>query len=513
MIFVYHNSTKVVKVENQFGEPLIFNARISIAEVLSLLADNYTNEKLVWCHIKLKESLNIEALERLSHHDKLMLSYQSDTTNYLNSKIGYVEDSPFINVNKEVSYPTWQMSSRVGIINTSILRAINGKIPFDTDFDYYLNSVAKLAMPMGLLCYSEPKLVKDRKTINPSISSNFTLFRFVKQHYKTRWIFLLLFNIILYEGKFPLLPFFLSLFYKKRDNTIFNLDSVKIKSTRSVVNNETIDVVIPTIGRKKYLYDVLKDLAKQSKLPEKVIIVEQNPVSNSVSDLDYLKIEKWPFIIKHIFTHQPGACNARNLALQEVESEWVFLADDDILFSDDFFQKVLDKIKLLGVKAVSINCIKKGEKQFFESIFQWKSFGSGCSFVSSEMIKELKFNLGFEFGFGEDTDFGMQIRNLGYDILYLPEPKIEHLKAPIGGFRTKPELKWSKDSIQPKPSPTVMLYQISHNTRQQILGYKTTLFLKYYSYQNIKNPISYLKTFNKQWNQSLYWATQLKSES
>jgi hypothetical protein len=57
-----------------------------------------------------------------------------------------------------------------------------------------------------------------------------------------------------------------------------------------------------------------------------------------------------------------------------------------------------------------------------------------------------------------DNDFGMQLRNQGVDVLYLPEPKILHLKAPVGGFRTKPKLAWENDEIQPKPSPTVMLF-------------------------------------------------------
>jgi hypothetical protein len=30
----------------------------------------------------------------------------------------------------------------------------------------------------------------------------------------------------------------------------------------------------------------------------------------------------------------------------------------------------------------------------------------------------------------------MQLRNQGVDVLYLPEPKILHLKAPGGDFRT-----------------------------------------------------------------------------
>jgi hypothetical protein len=47
-------------------------------------------------------------------------------------------------------------------------------------------------------------------------------------------------------------------------------------------------------------------------------------------------------------------------------------------------------------------------------------------------------------------------RNQGIDVLCL-EPKII-LKAPVGGFRTKPKLAWENDEIQPKPSPTVMFF-------------------------------------------------------
>jgi hypothetical protein len=107
----------------------------------------------------------------------------------------------------------------------------------------------------------------------------------------------------------------------------------------------------------------------------------------------------------------------------------------------------------------------------------------------------------------------MQLRNLGHDVLYLPEPEILHLKAPIGGFRTKPALLWQNDDIQPKPSPTVMLYIISHNTKEQLKGYKTTLFFKFYKHQKHKNPVHYYKMFQKQWNQSIFWANQLKKAS
>jgi GT2 family glycosyltransferase len=121
--------------------------------------------------------------------------------------------------------------------------------------------------------------------------------------------------------------------------------------------------------------------------------------------------------------------------------------------------------------------------------------------------------MGYEFGYGEDGDFGMQIRNQGYDVLYLPEPEILHLKAPVGGFRTQPVLQWHKDKIQPKPSPTVMLYQMTHCTKEQINSYKTTLFFKYYRLQSIKNPLRYYSNFQKQWERSVFWANELKGKN
>ena len=46
-----------------------------------------------------------------------------------------------------------------------------------------------------------------------------------------------------------------------------------------------------------FLYNVLKDLSKQTLLPKTVIIVEQNPNESAFSELDYLTTETWPFKI------------------------------------------------------------------------------------------------------------------------------------------------------------------------------------------------------------------------
>ncbi|MFV8342113.1 glycosyltransferase family 2 protein [Flavobacterium sp. XS2P39] len=508
MIIIYHNGPKVVALSNSYRIDKLNN--LSIVGSLMLLAKAYPDAILVWCHASLREQLNILEIENLFHHQKLLLSYNPSDTLFLDKSIGYVEESPFIKINKSVTFPTWQMSSVVGAIHSSVLLALKDEVRYDKNFDYFLCSLAKLGMRKGLLCYSEPKLLKENSN-SLSIKTNaYILFRFVKQHYKTQWTFLLLLNLLLYERKFPVVPFICSLFYKNRSKANIDLDSVTARSSRKIIEKVTVDVIIPTIGRKNYLYDVLMDLKSQTHLPTNVIIVEQNSNEGSESELDYLIDEIWPFIINHTFTHQTGACNARNIALQQISSEWVFFADDDIRIENNLIQKALEEIEKFGVKAISIKCSQKKKDPKERVVFQWVTFGAGCSFVFSDSLKNCKFKMGYEFGFGEDGDFGMQLRNQGCDILYLPEPEILHLKAPVGGFRTKPELQWQKDSIQPKPSPTIMLYQILNHTQEQVRGYKTTLFFKYYKYQTIKNPSRYFINYKKQWKRSVLWANELK---
>jgi GT2 family glycosyltransferase len=133
--------------------------------------------------------------------------------------------------------------------------------------------------------------------------------------------------------------------------------------------------------------------------------------------------------------------------------------------------------------------------------------------LSKASVENIYFNESYEFGFREDTDFGMSIRNKGFDVLYYSHPQILHLKAPVGGFRTKPVLKWQDEQIMPKPSPTVLLYYLYHTTKEQFKGYKTLLFFKYYSKQKIKNPFRYFSNFKKQWNVSLKWAKLLKNSA
>lgn len=510
MIVINHNTKKIIAITIEY-QKIDFSKNDAIGITLYKLAKKYPTEVILWVNEKVQREVDFNFIrERTKNNKRLFLSY-NPKENYFPDELGYVEDSPFINVNKAVRYPTWQMSSWVGVVQASTVIQTGEAIwKQNKSFDYILNSIAKTYQSLGLFCYSEPQLLKENRIDDIATASISELFIFVRQHYKFVWVFLLFLNMMMYQNQFPLWAFFKSLFYKQ----IKEQTKLQFEETLPTIvsENETLDVVIPTIGRKKYLYDVLCDLRNQTHLPQNVIVVEQNPLPESTTELDFITTEKWPFKIKHIFTHKTGACQARNKALALVESKWCFLADDDIRIKNNFLEVFWQQYNFNKGNGFTLSCLLEGQKKTNQMICQISYFGSGCSIVKTEFIKKATFDINFEFGFGEDSDFGMQLRNLGCDIVYLPNPEIIHLKAPVGGFRTKFVHLWSKETIQPKPSPTILYGKLKFQTTEQIQGYRTVLFFKYYKFQKIKNPIKYYQKFQKQWSISEKWTNILKQQ-
>ena len=271
-----------------------------------------------------------------------MASYSVSGHYVIAKEIGYVDQHCFINVKKNVTYPTWLMSSDVGGLYAEVIIKFTSHLNKRVSFDEFLCGIAKLTMCKGLICYSEPNLIVNKKN-NSKLkvgNNSYKLFRFVKKYYKIKWVFLLFLNQILYNNRLNIISLLKSLFFINNEKIDINLNDIKVSSIKNKVNKTDfkVDVLIPTLGRKEHLYNVLKDLAKQTLLPEKVIIVEQNGVENSTSNLDYLSSD-WPFKIDHTFVHQLGACNARNLALKKVTGNWVFFADDDVRFEVELLEK------------------------------------------------------------------------------------------------------------------------------------------------------------------------------
>ncbi|WP_299213143.1 glycosyltransferase family A protein [uncultured Dokdonia sp.] len=509
MIFLYHIHDTVQEIVDDQAIPVSIQEK-EPAKALLAIAERYPEEWIIWCHVTNKEMLNIQALPELLHHKRRMVSLGNAQYPFLSPSIGYIEDSPFLKIIANKSYPTWCMSSAVGAIHASVLLASGNEITITRGFDYFLNSLARKGQAAGICCYHEPLLIKRFPSKDTIKKANTQLqYAFVKEHFKSQWLFFLLMCHIRYEKKFPLFACLNALLFVQKKEVFIDLTSIPFQSSKKLLEKLEIDVIIPTLGRKTYLYDVLKDFSKQTILPQKIVIVEQNPDPDSSSELDYITTASWPFPIEHQFIHQTGACNARNLALEKTEADWVFLFDDDNRFESNLLEKIAAAIKETGSHCINMSYLQEGEVEKHKTYTQWETFGSGCSVVHRDIVKNASFDMALEHGYGEDVDFGMQIRNLGYDVIYAPHIQILHLKAPIGGFRSLPTFPWEEDAILPKPAPQILFHRTKNTTKAQLKGYKWMLFFKYYSHQPIKNPFSYISYFKKAWKNSTHWAKKL----
>jgi len=57
-----------------------------------------------------------------------------------------------------------------------------------------------------------------------------------------------------------------------------------------------------------------------------------------------------------------------------------------------------------------------------------------------------------------------------------------------------------------------MAFALKYYTPQQIKGFKTSLFLKYYNKQSVKNPLAYARSMRLRWKKSEVWAGKLIKE-
>ncbi len=510
IFFIHKNSTIPVKAIRN-GKNIDISSK-SCTEPLWELAKNFPDEFLIWVEEEFQNDLLPENLKRIFYHDRIMASY-SLKTQYLSDDIGYIDQLPFINVARDVKYPTWQMSTDIGGIHSSVLLKFQSQLAEIPGLGYLLNSVAKTGQQNGLFCYSDPGLIELKVQNKLGVkANNRDLFAFVSQHYKVIWSFVLLYCFIRYEKNFPLFAFINSFFKADFFKMEVDLSETKIENADNS-QVDSIDIIIPTIGRPQFLHQVVKDLSEQSLLPKRVIIIEQNPDTESTSEISDLINAEWPFEIIHHFTHKTGACMARNMALKEVNSEWVFFADDDIRVPGKVLEQTIREAKRLGVDCINLNCKQPGEATVFKKIKQWGSFGSGTSVVRSKFASLHRFSEVYEHGYGEDSDYGMKLRQSGCDIIYHPDLVIQHLKAPIGGFRKKPTLEWEMEKPLPKPSPTIMIFSKRYFTKKQIKGYRISLLLKSYKNQPIRNPLSYLRSMRKRWELSEFWSRKLMARN
>lgn len=159
----------------------------------------------------------------------------------------------------------------------------------------------------------------------------------------------------------------------------------------------TISAIIPTIHRHQDLLNTLESLYLQTRLPDEIIIVDDN-ISTDVKDvvlsqfngLDEFRKNK--ITLKHIHGYQTsGLTQARNKGIESNESDIVLFLDDDVVLERDFIFHMMEIYKktpdIYGVSGVITNLEMGRIEYIMRKLFERGSFADDRVFIYTRLSR------------------------------------------------------------------------------------------------------------------------------
>lgn len=225
-----------------------------------------------------------------------------------------------------------------------------------------------------------------------------------------------------------------------------------------IQDNPKVTVIIPTLNRYKYLYDVLRDLESQSYKNFEVIIVDQ---SDAFSEDFY---NGWRLELQVIRQQEKALWLARNSAVRRSKGKYILLYDDDSRVESDWIYqhlKCLDYFKCDISSGVSISTIGDKIPKDYE-YFKWSAqIDTGNVMFHRNILRHTGlFDRRFERERMGDGEFGLRAYLHGRKNISNPFAKRVHLKVSSGGLRQMGA--WdafqNKKIFAPRPIPSILYY-------------------------------------------------------
>lgn len=224
----------------------------------------------------------------------------------------------------------------------------------------------------------------------------------------------------------------------------------------------TISVIIATKYRLVDVLNTLKSIEMQSYLPKEIIIIDQN-ISNDLKDAVHLLLNgnESGIVLKYI--HDPeitGLTHARNIGIENNESDIILFLDDDVILERDFISNMMDVYSrhsdIYGISGIITNFTMAKIETIFNKVFFIGNFKDRRPVISSdlryrdfeyipvsvlyggltsyrkEVFKEFQFDENFiDYGLSEDFDFSFRVSRK-FKVVIAPKARLEHIGSDAG---------------------------------------------------------------------------------
>lgn len=198
-----------------------------------------------------------------------------------------------------------------------------------------------------------------------------------------------------------------------------------------------LSIIIPTLGRKKQLEDLLISIEKQKYNDYEVIVVDQNP-PGYLEDI-IIKFNS-KIRLKHMLIHQKGAAHARNIGADEAKGDILFFPDDDSKLFDETITLAIEVLHKLGCECIFGKTINESGQ---DSVINYSAtkgyltlsdyegkFVEATMFIKTDIFKQYYYDSSFGVGtfYGAEEAHDLVIRMLKDDrkIYYTKDIKMYH---------------------------------------------------------------------------------------
>jgi succinoglycan biosynthesis protein ExoM len=103
-----------------------------------------------------------------------------------------------------------------------------------------------------------------------------------------------------------------------------------------------VSVCIATYRRTERLRSVLEDLARQSRLPDQVVVVDNDLAGSARSSIEQLRASGVPFVIVYDVQPERNIAMTRNRTVKLADGDWLAFIDDDERAPETWLQQLLD---------------------------------------------------------------------------------------------------------------------------------------------------------------------------
>ncbi len=410
------------------------------------------------------------------------------------SSLGIVDrTSPFLIPTDECeTYPSWLVSAIAGVCHASIIRASRGLVESKSIVKTLL-LIGRAGTSSGLCCYSDARLFSQKSApcdlaVRDQMSTG-ELAGLVKQLYGTRSLLFWLVGIIIKLHRLPVVGLVKAV-SKRSPQMYVDLSRQHQNLNHSISSTaDSVEVIIPTLGRPDYLLGAIQCMANQDHPPVRISVVIQDSENEGLHYPDLSDQQCWPFELSIHMVPWIGVCRARNLVIDQLTADWVVFLDDDIRAPRDYLSYLIGVGRSYGVEAVNAFPVEKNliHKQLdSKPPYPWISFASGVALCSRSLVESTTgFDENMEGIPVEDYEYGVRIRRHGSHVLLTSESKVIHLAARSGGFRSESFPYYSTPKNVPR-SLLPLIYSLSkYQSDMIIFGLK----LKYSVGELLRQPI------------------------